>query len=180
MGGKEVLPSYVAEIDRVDLVKNELCVALKNVREELDDHLDTINQATEEVQSSQEYLNRLDEKVDKLSEQVEQIMLFLKGSDLKNMPEKKEFELLDREKDVFLVLYTAGEKPLTYAEIAEGVRESEFLVSGYVTSLIQKGIPVRKRFVNNEPVVQLDSKFKEMQAKTNILNIQQKTVREFC
>ena len=93
MGGKEVLPSYVADIDRVDLVKSELCVALKDVREELDDHLDAINQATEEVQSSQEYLNRLDEKVDKLSEQMEQIMLFLKGSDFKDVQEKSEFGL---------------------------------------------------------------------------------------
>ncbi len=176
--GKEVLPSFINETRGV---RAELGLALKGVREELDEHLETINQATEEVQSNYEYLYKLDDKVDRLSERIEQLALLLKnsGMDVSESIQEK-VELTDQEKEVFLVLYTAGDGLLSYKEIAEGVRESEFLVRGYITNMIHKGIPIKKKFVNSDARVQLDKRFKEHQAKTNFLKISQKTVKEFC
>ncbi len=176
--GKGVLPSFTNEARDV---RAELGLALKGVRDELDEHLDTINQATEEVQANYEYLYRLDDKVDRLGERIEQLALLLKNSGMNvSNVEHENVELSEQEKEVFLVLYTAGDGLLSYREIADGVRESEFLVRGYITNMIHKGVPIKKKYVNNEARVHLDKRFKEHQAKTNFLRISQKTVKEFC
>ncbi|MBI3034316.1 hypothetical protein HYY72_04090 [Candidatus Woesearchaeota archaeon] len=174
---KEVLVSCISE---TDALKAELEMALKGVREELDEHLETVNQTTEEVQSNYEYLCRLDEKIELISARVEQVVLLL-SKDGKSIEEKnaQEYNLTEKEKAVFLVLYTAEKRMLTYREIAQGVRDSEFLVRTYITSLIQKSIPIRKRYIGNVAHVELDHRFKELQAKTNVLNLSQKTVKEF-
>ena len=88
------------------------------------------------------------------------------------------FELSDKEKEVFLVLYTADQRVITYREIASGMRESEFLVRTYVTSLIQKGVPIKKKYINGVAYMELSERFKELQAKKNVLKISQKTLRD--
>ncbi|MBI2575451.1 hypothetical protein HYV82_06225 [Candidatus Woesearchaeota archaeon] len=170
-----------SEMSEADMLRSELNMALKGVREELDEHLDISNQTTEEVQSNYEYLCRLDEKVDRLAERIEQIALMMRnaGVVVAEQQQQEKFDLTEKEKEVFLVLYTAGSM-VTYKDIASGVHESEFLARSYVTQLIQKGVPVKKRYINSAAYLELDARFREMQAKRNILNISQKTVGEFC
>lgn len=162
------------------VLKTDLKGAIQGIREELDEHLDVINQTTEEVQANYEHLCRLDDKVDRLTERIEQIVIALKdaGITVTDDGQKTNIDLHEKEKEVFLVLYTS-ERVLTYEEIATGIRESEFLVRNYVTSLIQKGVPIKKRYSNSRTYLQLEQRFKELQAKTNMLNISQKTVKEF-
>lgn len=179
--GCEVLGVSLGMHSNVDLLKAEMEAALRGVREELDEHLETINQATDEVQSSQDFAYRLDWKIDRLSERLEKVILILKNSGVKvddSQPES--FELSDKEKAVFLVLYNSEGRMLAYSGIARALRESEFLVRSLIASMIQKGVPIRKRYINNEACLELDSRFREMQAKTNCLNISQKSVKEFC
>jgi len=47
-------------------------------------------------------------------------------------------------------------------------------VREYVTNLLEKGIPIQKKYVNTIPHLLLDPKFKNLQAKKNILKIEQK------
>ena len=37
--------------------------------------------------------------------------------------------------------------------------------------MISKGVPVSKKFIDNEPYLKLDKEFKTLQAKENILHI---------
>ena len=166
-----------------DDLRQRFDAALKGVREEFDDHRESINDNTSEIEANYELLGRLDAKVERLEAQLEQLQLSLSqilGSTSQPQPIGS-IELDEREKDVFLVLYTAAdEKPLTYRDIASAMKESEFLVRGYITNMIEKGVPIAKRYVNDVAYISLDSSFKDRQARENIVKLSQRTVSEFA
>ena len=45
--------------------------------------------------------------------------------------------------------------------------------------MLEKGVPIRKQYLDRQVFLSLDNEFKERQAKHNILGINQKTVKEF-
>ncbi|MCP3682295.1 MAG: hypothetical protein GY861_06355 [bacterium] len=163
----------------VKSLKHEFDLALNGIKEEFEDHLASINDNTNEIQANHEYLSMLDEKINKLDEKIEQLQFMIKHNGKLPSEDTVKIELTEKEKEVFLSLYTS-EKPLTYAEIAKDLRESEFLVRSYITNLIEKGVPVKKRYVKSLPYLSIDVKFKELQARSNVLNITQRSVAEFC
>lgn len=167
----------------IEELKQRLEAALKGLREEFDDHRESINDNTNEIEANYELLCKLDAKVDRLEAQFEQLQLSLSqllGGSPRHLAASP-IELDEREKDVFLVLYTAAdEKPLTYRDVASALKESEFLVRGYITNMIEKGVPIVKRYVNDVAYISLDSSFKDRQAKENIVKLSQRTVREFA
>jgi transcriptional regulator of heat shock response len=162
----------------VDQLREEIKATFQGIREEFDDHLESINDNTNEIQANYEYLCRLDAKLEKLSERLEQVQQWI--SRFTGIPVEeeqfKDIKLTEKEKEVFLVLYTASnEKPITYAYIAKALRESEFLVRSYITNLIEKGVPILKQYIQNTTYLSLDNRFREQQAKRNLLHISQQT-----
>lgn len=143
--------------------------SVNDVKEELNDHREAINQNTNEVQSVYEYLCRLDSKIDKLIERLDELSLFF--NDMNAIKQKKIniCELTRKEKEVFLVIY--ANDSITYKGIAKKLLLTENLVGCYITSLISKGVPLIKRYVNNEIYLYLDPEFKAMQTKENIVEI---------
>ena len=164
-------------------LKQRFDAALKGIREEFDDHRESINDNTNEIEANYELLCKLDAKVDRIEEQLEQLQLSLSqflGNPSQPLSQAS-IELDEREKDVFLVLYTAAdEKLLTYRDIATVMKESEFLVRGYITDMIEKGVPVTKRYVNDVAYISFGRHFKDRQAKENLVRLSQRTVREFA
>lgn len=163
-------------------IKQHLDAALRGIRDEFDEHRESINDNTNEVQANYEYICRLDAKIDKVTEKIEELQLKLStliplASFEEEQPAK--IELSEKEKEVFLILYASEEKPMTYRDIAKVMNESDFLVSGYITNLIEKGIPIIKKYIGHAAYLMLDRRFRELQAKNNILNINQKTVKQF-
>lgn len=155
---------------------------ITEVKEELDDHLTAINQNTSEIQSNHEYLNELDNKIDKLSSRLDQIQLFLQQhADFKveKQPIFNIAPLNKKEKEVFLILYTLEEQSTgaTYTEIARKLMLSETLVGNYIMNMIGKGIPIIKRYIEGKAHLKLDIEFKRVQAKSNIIAIEQKTLQ---
>jgi predicted DNA-binding transcriptional regulator len=77
------------------------------------------------------------------------------------------------EQQVFLVIYTLEEEKgsITYEDIAKKLNISEQLAGNYVTSIIEKGVPILKRYINSKPYLRLDPEFKTLQAKENILQL---------
>ena len=78
-----------------------------------------------------------------------------------------------REQEVFLVIYTLEEEKgsLTYEDIAGKLNISPQLASNYVTSIIEKGVPILKRYINSKPYLRLDPEFKTLQTKENVLQL---------
>ena len=82
-------------------------------------------------------------------------------------------KLTKHEQEVFIELYTLGEEKgfVTYSEIARRLGLTELLVSNYITSIMEKGIPIIKRYIHDNAYIKLSPIFKTMQAKHNLLNL---------
>jgi hypothetical protein len=152
--------------------------AFSQVKDEFEDHLIAINENTNEIQANYELVCNVDQKLNKLSERLDRIEIFLQKHGLK-MEEKEEFspgQLSRREQEIFLVLYTMEEikGSVTYIDIAKKVCLPEDIVANYVSNIIQKGIPIIKKYKSNQAHLTLNPRFKSLQAKENILKIEQR------
>ena len=147
------------------------------IKEEFEEHLDTINANTNEIHSNYEYLCELDSKMDKLNEKLDETLMFIQH--LTNKPVKKYKKtfkiapLTRREKEIFLALYTLeqNKEPVTYTKIAEFLALTTFIVQNYITNLIEKGIPIQKSYNQKGVFIRINPEFRELQAKNNIVGI---------
>ena len=160
--------------------KRELSTNISQVKDELEDHLTAINENTNEIQSNYEFLCGIDQKLNKLIERLDKIELFLgkQGMEIEEKPQFKPIRLTKREQEIFLILYTLEEVkgPVTYLDIARKVCLTEDIVASYISNIIQKGVPVTKKYIANEAHLSLNPRFKALQAKENILQIAQRTL----
>ena len=165
--GKSLKPSRL---------NKELRQEFTQIKHQFEEHLQAINENTNEIASNHGYLCELEGKLDKLSERVDQIQMYLESNSSIVVAKKTNFDVkrLDRmEQQVFLVIYTLEEEKgsLTYGDIAKKLGISEELTASYVTSIIEKGVPILKRYINSRPFLRLDPEFKTLQAKENILQL---------
>jgi hypothetical protein len=161
--------------NELELVKIRVSQSFEQVKEQFEDHLVAINENTNEIQSNFEYLCEMDRKIDKLAEKIEELNLILrqqKGEDTA----KKTFELqplTSKEKEVFYALYVLTEQRryTTYKDLSKRTCYAESLVASYITNLIEKGIPVVKKYAKRTAYLSLDPEFREIQAKENIVGV---------
>ncbi|HIH38892.1 HTH domain-containing protein [Candidatus Woesearchaeota archaeon] len=149
--------------------------AFDKIKEELTEHLDSINANTNEIQSNYEFICRLDEKIDKLAERMEEIHILLSSS--RPLLDYNLDPLTDQEKKIVLLLY-ASTKPCTYKLLAAKLKLSEHLIRTYLTTLITKGVPIIKKYAGSEVYLSLDPDFKRLQATENILQVNEDISRE--
>ena len=168
----------VLETDRaIDNIKKTISIAISEIHEEMGEHLETINENTSEIQSNFEHSTELDNKITKLNEKIDEIYNILGKLTGKKLTKIAKYEDIDplttMEKNVFLNIYSE-DQPITYAELAKKINMSISLTRQYLTNLLEKGIPIQKRYIKTRPYIYLDKKFKNLQAKKNILKIEQK------
>ncbi len=152
--------------------------AFKTIRENLDEHLDGINQNANEIESNYEYLCRLEAKLDALSERLDAIQLRLSEMEPNSKPMGK-IDLSYEEKKVFLAIYkyASAKNFISYSEISKRLGLPISLVRFFVTNLIEKNVPIVKKYNNREVLVSLDEEFRQVQAKENIVNINESITR---
>ena len=159
--------------------KEAIKSSFKKVKEELNEHLEAINQNTNEVQANYEYMQKMNMKIDKLNEKLEEIRMHLDMIEApKNYEMYTDIKLTIREQEVFLVLYT-NPNFLSYNQIAKRLGLTETLVGNYLTNLVEKGIPVLKRYEDGLAFVKLEPIFKDLQTRENVLKINDKVAREY-
>lgn len=141
------------------------------MRDELDDHRLAINENTDELSATNEFLNELNRKLDRMSERLDELTLLVKGS----KDEKKLVlqPLTSKEKQVFLALYllTESQPYASYEQLARKLLDDKSAVMNAVTSMIQKGVPVLKKYDGNSVFLKLDAQFRQLQAKQNIVKL---------
>lgn len=142
------------------------------VKKELDEHLDSINRGSSEIQAVYDYLNELDAKIEKMNERIDEINMTLNPT----IEAKHSISLTNREQEVFLILYS--EEKIILKNIAKKLGFSEEMVNKYIYNLISKGIPVLREYTDKMVSFSLDLKFKDLQAKRNILNINESISKE--
>lgn len=141
------------------------------LKEQVEDHLSSINQNTNEIQSNYEYSLKINPKLNKISERIDEISMVMSLDKHKKIPEMPKLTIV--EKEIFLALYTQCEEKeyTTYKNISTKVRLSETLVMNYLTILIEKGIPIIKSYSDDTTKIKLSSYFKTLQTKKNVLKI---------
>lgn|GEM_PF-359610 len=160
-----------------DLLNKRLKAAFEKIKEELEDHLETINDNTNEIQANYEFLCKLEKKIDKLNEKVEQLQMLLVTA--AKVKENITVEpLTAREQEVFLALYTS-DVFMKYSDIARNLGLTEGLVKNYVTNIIEKGVPIIKKYQHNETFLMLEPVFKNLQTKKNVLKINESIIKQF-
>jgi len=148
---------------------------LNDLRTELTEHLDAINENTSEIQSSFGCMNELNSKVEKLAERIEGMELFLQTNG-NFIVEEKGFEikpLTKTEQHVFLIIYALEDEKghVSYTDLIKKTGLPGYMVHEYISRLAEKGIPMIKKYINNAPYIKLNPNFKRVQAKENILMI---------
>ncbi len=135
------------------------------IKQAFEEHLSAINENTSEIQGLFDYLHEVEMKMDKLTSRLDHLQL--------SQDSKDTFEiapLTQLERKVFLALYTE-DTPLSYQELSIKTELPLSLVPECVSSLVGKGVPFRRSFVNSKLFLSLDPSFKEMQAKENLVNL---------
>ena len=166
-----LLRGFNIKIKRVNkTIKSEFV----EIRHDLDEHLQAINENTNEIAANFEYIAEIERKLDRLNERLDEIQMYIGMNEV--MSKKRAFEvkrLNRREQEIFLVVYTLEEEKgtLSYKDIAAKMHISEELACSYVTALIEKGVPIIKRYIHSKPYFKLDPDFKTLQTKENILQL---------
>ena len=153
---------------------DKLKSSFSKIREEFDEHLQSINENTTEIAQNHEYLCELEQKMEKVAERLDHIELFLTQYGYGRTSTAFTVRPLSNdEKHVFVALYAVEDEKghVTYADIAKALLMDIQLVGGYIASLMEKGVPIVKRYANDIAYLKLDSNFKRLQAKENLLSI---------
>lgn len=155
-------------------VETKLKNSFEKIREELEEHLQAINENTAEIGQNHQYGCEIESKMDQLSERLDHMELFLKQMGYGSAKATFNVQPLSSdEKRAFVALYAIEEDKghVTYADISSALLLDVQLVAGYVAALMEKGVPLVKRYVNNVAYLKIDNDFKQLQAKENILSI---------
>ncbi len=154
------------EGSKLNEIESGVKSAFKAVKEEMDDHLTSINESTKELQEHSIHIDELESKFEKLQERFDEIHMLLS-----RMTKQGEVSLSDTEKNVFMVLYSIEQTPLSYTDISIRTGLTELAVKAHIFGMINKGIPILERTIDGQSFFRLDKKFKELQAKENVLKI---------
>ena len=150
---------------------------LSNIKEELNDHLETINANTTEIQTNYEYLCELDSKIEKLTEKIDEIMLFIGMK--KELVVNRNIKLTLREQEVFWVLFI-NKRGIALKELAKRLGLTVYLAKNYLESIASKGIMVLKKELANDVIVGIDPSFHTLQEKEHIIQISETVQQQIC
>lgn len=146
-------------------IKNEF----STVKDELDDHREAINQHDQELKEI--YL-----LVEKMMEKQEEQQLILGNTHFFDV----DVDLTAVERRILMLLYTT-DYLLSLKDISVKLGVAVTVVEQFMDSLLTKGIPLLKqKSLDDKTYIQLDPKFKEMQAKKNILKMNKAYAQQFA
>ena len=141
---------------------------LESNKEELDMHLETINQNTNDIVINYENLLALEGKVDKLTEKIDEIQAQLNPGFYNQ--DFSSINLSKREQELFIGLYTIEDR-ITIPELSKKTGFPPDTCEFLVKRLSSKGIPIIRQALEQKTYLSLDYRFKDLQARKNILGI---------
>jgi len=145
------------------------------IREELDEHLQAINDNTSEQEIQNTYICEIDNRLTKIEEKVDELHFLLKQ--LANRA-KLSVELSKDEQRIFLILYTHGNFMKT-AEVSSKTYIDVEVVEDALASMMDKGIPVDREILNGEVYFRMNKEFRLRQAKESVIKIDADVTSQF-
>jgi len=148
----------------VTVLKKGVKDAFKKVQDESDEHLDSINANTSEIQSLQELCSELDMKIEKLDEKIDSIRMILENVGLVNKCEfdfAKKIELTKSEHEIYDTLLNSDEE-LTYLMLSHNTGFDQESIKSILLRLAEKGVPIIQKFLNNIAYISLHDEFRKV------------------
>jgi hypothetical protein len=143
--------------------------SFKKIKTEMDDHLEAINENTNELNSLTDYIAELEEKIVKLGERLDEAEMKIAESTGKKVNRPQNIILTTREEEMFLLLYSRNGDLLDYREISKALGITEEMTRKNIASMVSKGIPIIKKYFEDKTFLVLDSDFRNLQAKESIV-----------
>ena len=129
---------------------------LREIRDELSEHLDALNRNTEEIQEAHEYVSELEAKLDKLAERVDALQSLL----LAQTPAAKPVRLTPREEEIFVILLELTD-PITSVALGKRCGLTGDLAAQTLFCLRQKGIPVLAQMLEDDTFYEIEPHYRE-------------------
>ena len=158
---------------RLDQELGKIRSAFSIIKDEMNDHLDAINENTSEINAAQDYAHHLEEMILKLGERLDE--LELRMNDMQGI--KKDFSALKTiileptEKDIFKLLYEAKGDLFDSKRIARHLGLTEESIKGFIDGMLIKGIPIITKYFDGKVFLVLDSDFCNLQAKESVIKL---------
>ena len=149
------------------VMNSNLLQSFSKVKEEMDEHLQSINENTIEIEHQHDTIFSLEEKMEKLSMRMDTIqMMFTKLI----MQTRVSVQLSDNEQSVFALLFEFTKYiPLKY--VAEKTSLSETDLEESLPALRDQRIPVEQRTIGDKAYLKMDADFRELQMREHIVKI---------
>ncbi|MGV8171235.1 MAG: hypothetical protein ACP5OA_00905 [Candidatus Woesearchaeota archaeon] len=146
--------------------------AFRKIREERDEHLESINGLTIELQTAFEYISDLENRYEKLKEITDELQMFKNSLLLNDKTHFSNIVLSLDEQKLFLTLYVFGEKePLSLKYITNKLALEQGVIKALLSSLLDKKIPITRERIGTEWYFNIDPRFRELQTKENLIKI---------
>jgi len=155
--------------------------AFFSVKKEFEEHLESINENTNEIQSNYEAILRVESKLDKMEGVLSEINRFIKQFKNQNVyfldeDNSSSFNIMpltNEEKQIFRTFYELEAEgiKITYSKLADICGISTNSIREHMSVLIEKGVPIIKNFLHQKVILNLEPRFKEIQTKQNILSL---------
>ncbi len=155
--------------------------AFSKVKTEMDEHRESINANTNEIQTMYEYICKLESQIESMKERFDEMSMFYATTGSPRDLKEEEYSLRsaeDNEKEAFLALYSSSEHHCALSDLARRIGRDVDQTTTLFQSLANKGVPIKLYSVNNEKFLYLDPEFKGLQAKHNIMEISQSMAHE--
>ena len=147
--------------------------AFRKIKDEMTDHLEAINANTEEINANYSYSQELEKMITKLKERIDDLETKLNEKiTVKTNEELRKIKLSPKEKEVFLMLYEEKGELLDYKKIARNLGLTSEIIRRIVSGIIDKGIPIVKKEFDGHVYLMIDSDFRNLQAKENLISFQ--------
>ena len=155
---------------QLTIMQRKIKNAFSTLKEELNEHLDSINENTNESQAIYDYACELDSKISKLDEKIDHLQMMFEAF-IEQNKNVGEIELSVDEQKIFLTLYTAGDSLMSYKKISDKIDIPKVSVSRGILSMTDKGIPISEKYIDGESYFELDRSFRDLQAKEGVVKI---------
>ncbi|MEM2115835.1 MAG: hypothetical protein QXD62_03195 [Candidatus Woesearchaeota archaeon] len=167
------MPFNLITKSEIDSLKEKIKQSFSNIKTELDEHLDAINQNINEIQHLYEIISSIELKLDKIEEKIESL-------ESEKSEKYEQYTFSNDEKKIFQTIYFLSETEdnVYLSHLIMHLSWDVLIIESLINSLIAKGIPIEKKIVNGELCYSIPKSIREKHAKTNILNINFEKINE--
>ncbi|MFH1668443.1 MAG: hypothetical protein ABIA62_00800 [Candidatus Woesearchaeota archaeon] len=146
---------------------NVIQTTLSSFKDELEDHFNTLNDNTTEIDIQNNFICEIDNRITKMEEKVDSLHFLLKQLVTRS---SLAVDLSKDEQRVFLILYT-HDKFMRSDAVSQRSLLSNGVTEEVLIAMMDKGIPIDREIIDGTSYFRMNSEFKLKQAKEHVIKI---------